>query len=380
MLLMLREELICLLILIFILGYYVMNKVNDKNNVFLRLLCYALTHVLFDMITFITVNSRDVVPSALNWLLHNLFFVSGILFIYESYNYILEQAGVYIQKRNLRYAGYIPLLIYAVCTLFLPIEYVEGNGTSYSFGPLVFVAYGLFILYGLINIVLLFLYHHRMEPRVRRVLIPMILLLFAEILAQALIPELLMTGAAITFVCIGIFVTLDHPDRHFRQQALWDFLTHLKNRNSYGKDLEQYKCKYANAKKEYRIGFVMADINGLKYVNDNFGHMEGDKLIVAASDVLKASLKSAEGIYRIGGDEFAAIYFLPEDEKVLHEMEQVKKMCSEIEIAGLPLGIALGYSAGRIVDTVQEICEKADQKMYEDKARMKGRRIGERRS
>ncbi len=375
MLLILREEIICAIILSFIIMYYLMNKVGDKKSLFPKMMCYALVHVIFDIITVITVNNQDIVPESVNWVLHVLFYASGILFIFELYNYIIDWAGLYRHRRILRYIGCAPLVVFGVSLFFLKIEYVEGNGTNYSYGSLVFVAYGLFILYGVLNIVFLLIYSSRIEPRTKKALVPMIIVMFVAIVAQAIVPELLMTGAAITFVCIGMFVSLDNPDRRFKEQALWDFLTKLKNRNSYDKDMEKYIHKYANRRRPYQIGFLVADMNGLKKINDNYGHIEGDKLLVAAANILKLNLESAENVYRLGGDEFVAIYILPDDKIVASEIRKVKEMCTKTKVAEIPLSMAIGYSAGMVDERVQDIFDAADQIMYEDKMRMKGERL-----
>lgn len=81
MLLILREEIICAIILIFLTFYYSINKVKDKGMLFLRISCVGLLHVLLDMTTVITVNNLDTVPRLLNDALHIAFYLSGILFI-----------------------------------------------------------------------------------------------------------------------------------------------------------------------------------------------------------------------------------------------------------------------------------------------------------
>ena len=64
-----REEVVCLLVLIFLIGYHSIYKSNDENNdgkSFLKIAFYALGHVILDIITVVTVNNLDVVPKAVN--------------------------------------------------------------------------------------------------------------------------------------------------------------------------------------------------------------------------------------------------------------------------------------------------------------------------
>lgn len=369
MLLILREEIICAVILTFLIFYYSINKVKDKEMLFLKICSFGLLHVIFDIITVITVNNPAIVPDYVNRLMHICFYISGILFIQGFYNYIIHLTALYKHMRTLKALGYIPLMLFIILLIFLPMEYVEGNGTNYSFGPLAFAGYGIFMVYCLACMLMLIGTRNRLETKVKWALIPMIMVMAASVIMQALIPELLMTGGGITFVCLGMFVALDNPDKDFKKQALWDFLTGLKNRNCYDRDLNKYI--HSNAYSKNRIGFVAADMNYLKNVNDTFGHAEGDKLICAAADILKEHLKSAESVYRIGGDEFVAIYISPSDASVSNEIAKVKSACLASSGYAVPFRIALGYSSGLIGENIDTIFQEADDLMYKDKTEMK---------
>jgi len=371
MLLLLREEIICAIVLIFLIFYYSLNKIKDRENFFLKLACAALLHVIFDIVTVITVNSLDTVPELLNRALHICFYISGILFIQCFYNYVIHLTMRYKYMRILKRIAYIPLLLFIVLLLFLPMEYVEGSGTNYSFGPLIFVGYGIFTVYCVVCMTMLLAARKKLDRKVRHALIPMILAMFTAILLQALIPELLMTGAGVTFVCIGMFVALDNPDKDFKKQALWDFLTGLKNRNCYNRDLEKYIHRFNHKNADKRIGFIVADMNYLKTVNDNYGHAEGDRLITAAAETLQSNLKSAQDVYRLGGDEFVAIYLSPDDAAVQAEIENVQAACSKATGFMVPLSIAIGYASGVIDEHTADIFKSADQRMYEHKASMR---------
>ncbi len=371
MLLILREEIICLTILIFLIFYYSMNKVQDKETPFLRLVYFALAHVAFDIITVITVNHLDTVPDPVNRLMHICFYISGILFVMGFYQYILRFSVLDKYSTILTRIGYMPLILLILLLLFLPMEYVVGNGTNYSYGPLAFIGYGIFIVYCTTCMAILLTSHNKLTQKVKWALIPMIIMMFAAVILQAIIPELLMTGAGVTFVCIGMFVALDNPDKDFKEQALWDFLTGLKNRNCYNRDLAKYTGQKSRRNTHPHIGFLVADMNYLKTVNDNYGHAEGDKLIAAAAEVLRSHLKSAKNVYRLGGDEFVAIYLSPNDNVVSAEIDKVRTTCLNTSGYVVPLRIAMGYASGANDENYHDIFEKADQRMYEHKIRMK---------
>lgn len=79
-----------------------------------------------------------------------------------------------------------------------------------------------------------------------------------------------------------------------------DLLTGLKNRNQYIKCLEAY-----NGRTVESIGIIYVDINGLKAVNDRYGHKAGDALIVRTAQILREHM--GEQVFRIGGDEFVVL-------------------------------------------------------------------------
>ena len=373
MLLVLREEIVCIIILAFLIFYYSINKVKDKEKPFLLVVSFALLHVIFDMATVITVNRLDVVPYVVNELLHVGFYITGILFIIGFCNYVMRVAGMDLMSGRGKYIVYAPLAFFVMLMMYLPMQYVEGNGTNYSYGPLAFVGYGLFVIYCVACLVVLVVMRSRLEKRVKRALIPLIIVMFVAVVMQALVPELLMTGGNVTIICLGMFVALDNPDKDFMEQALWDFPTGLKNRNCYNRDVEKYVQRFSGKKRKdsHLMGFVVADLNFLKKTNDEYGHGAGDALISAAASVLRENLKYAENVYRIGGDEFAAIYLDVPEKKLREDVQRVKLAADKATGLAVPLKIAMGYAVGAVDGDVEAVFAEADRLMYEDKGVMK---------
>ncbi len=367
--LIIREEIVCILVLVFLICYKAFYREKGSDNTFLRVASFALGHVIFDMTTVITVNNLDTVPYMVNKVLHILFYYFGMLFIMEFYNYVVKLTMPHNMLKRLRIIGYIPLAVFAVLTFILPIEYVEGNGTNYSYGPLLISGYAIFAVYSVVCLVLAILKSGRLDRKVKLGVLPTTVLMFVVIAVQAVIPELLMTGAGVTVVCIGLFVTLNDPVKAFMEQAYWDSATGVRNKNGFEKQLSYMEKKYAE--KRVKIGFIIGDMNGLKVINDNYGHAEGDKLIKAAATALLENLRSAYGVYRIGGDEFAVIYVSPDDEAVQAEIERVRAACDRYKDSPIPLSIAMGYASGEFSPHYMDIYNEADGIMYEDKQAIK---------
>lgn len=98
----------------------------------------------------------------------------------------------------------------------------------------------------------------------------------------------------------------------------YDAMTDLLNRNSF----EKYIVS-AQMKKKY--GLIVIDIDGLKFINDAFGHIMGDKAIKFTASKLKEQFASSSEIFRIGGDEYTVISDILEYDLLEHKIESVKK-------------------------------------------------------
>lgn len=367
--LIIREEIVCILVLIFLICYKMIYSSKGGDRSFIRVAFYALGHVVLDLITVITVNNQDVVPYMANKVLHILFYYFSMLFTVAFYNYVVKLTMPHNMIKRLRIIGYIPLAVFVVLSFVLPIQYIAGHGTCYSYGPLAFAGYGIFMVYCITCIVMAIVKRNSLDLKVRLAVLPTTLLMLIMVVVQAIIPELLMTGAGVTVVCIGLFVTVNDPVGAYKEQAYWDTATGAKNKNGFQKQLAAMEKKYSG--KKVRVGFIIGDMNGLKVINDNYGHAEGDKLIKAAAAVLLENLRSAYGVYRIGGDEFAAIYIAPNDETVKAEIENVHSACESYKDSPIMLSIAIGYASGEYSAEYMDIYNEADGIMYENKQAIK---------
>lgn len=152
-----------------------------------------------------------------------------------------------------------------------------------------------------------------------------------------------------------------------------DVLTGMKNRNTYEVDLSNY-----NARGHLEnMGVIVADVNGLKEVNDRLGHDMGDKYICLVSKaILETKTKNMVG-YRTGGDEF--IIFSPNETE--QGLQDFVKTCTEKVEANrfdnMRCSVACGYvlfDPQRDKD-LHESVKRADKLMYKEKEKQKKSRI-----
>ena len=143
-----------------------------------------------------------------------------------------------------------------------------------------------------------------------------------------------------------------------------DMLTSLKNRNYLN-----YNMKIWNESKKYPQAIIIIDLNNVKYVNDNYGHEQGDKLIVSAASVLiNTQLENSE-IIRSDGNEFL-IYLVGYSEQQISTY--TKKLTKEFKNLHYGFGAAVGYSM--IMDeikTIDDAINEATLEMRKDKEEYK---------
>ncbi|BCR35902.1 MASE3 domain-containing protein [Mariniplasma anaerobium] len=168
---------------------------------------------------------------------------------------------------------------------------------------------------------------------------------------------------------VAMSVAIDITDRIAEENKIiymstHDYLTDLYNRRFFS---EQYKKM--DHIDFYPLGVMMLDINGLKIINDAFGHKSGDSALKKVANILKSSFRKSDIIARLGGDEFAVI--LPNITAPELELlkDSLKNKLSNEKIENIVLSVATGYeikNSGVIMDA-DEILKFAENHMYRHK-------------
>ena len=371
-LLIIREEIVCLIILLFLLLNAHFYRMGKDSAGFVRLTVFAVGHVVFDIVTAITVNNRDALPEWLNVIFHVTFYIFAVLFAYEFFCCTAENALTKSVARRVRRLALVPGVLFVLLLPLLPIEYVTGAGTEYSSGPAVYAGYGLTMLYFVGSIVVLLCNHKKIEPHVKTALYPMLLMIIAAELIQIAVPELLFTGGVVTIISVGFFFSLENPAAVFQQKVQIDALTGVKSRHGYEDDIAAIERSYSPTGKDVYCA-VFCDINRLRAVNNLYGHAEGDAYISSIAQFLQQELCNAENIYRMGGDEFLAMYKNCPESTVGKELEAVHHRCEALtEEKGYEADVAMGYAiSGEQFRSIRDVLKVADYRMYQNKAEIK---------
>ena len=110
------------------------------------------------------------------------------------------------------------------------------------------------------------------------------------------------------------------------------------------------------------VGVIFADLNGLKGVNDNEGHVAGDRLLKDAAAALREVFSENE-IFRAGGDEFSIIVSGVTEEELAKKIQEVRDVSKKYE----KVSFALGGSVQTEKKNIRAALRKADENMYGDK-------------
>ncbi|MBP5200169.1 MAG: diguanylate cyclase [Schwartzia sp.] len=146
-----------------------------------------------------------------------------------------------------------------------------------------------------------------------------------------------------------------------------DELTGLFNRRYY-QEYFPTVCKPEN----FPIAFIAADCNGLKKINDTYGHLVGDEYIRMSAVLLRMELPDHSGIFRMGGDEFLVVLPNTDETAAQRLIDNMKQKSSLFQIREQKLSIAFGFSILRTeTDDVNACIDAADQNMYENKNKEK---------
>lgn len=157
---------------------------------------------------------------------------------------------------------------------------------------------------------------------------------------------------AVSYI-IGAKVTSDY----FQRINSFDELTGVHNRNAMLSKKDEIQHMDSS------IGIVFADMNGLKRVNDEMGHEEGDKFIQSTANILM-DIYDKENIFRSGGDEFMVL--LPGITESRFEALR-QELTRRLDEDGVP-EVAVGFSWTETMDDIDSTITEADRLMYHDKA------------
>lgn len=157
-------------------------------------------------------------------------------------------------------------------------------------------------------------------------------------------------------------IELEKANGKLQYNSSHDALTGLYNRGFLEQEIRRVNVE--------TVGIIICDVDGLKMINDSFGHSVGDELLKTLADILESLFKNNGLVARMGGDEFAVLLKTDSQSALELECQRIREAINVYnnENPAVPLSVSVGSSfSGYEHNDVKELFMTADDKMYREK-------------
>ena len=195
----------------------------------------------------------------------------------------------------------------------------------------------------------------------------------------SLIPALVMhmeyleiASLLVTLVLNNIFSFIFARNMHLHHQELElqatrDSLTGAANRRLFDEKIRE--CLVLNKRYPESTVLIMLDIDHFKSINDEFGHVRGDEVLIALVDLLRSRLRESDGFFRIGGEEFAILLQRIAPEVAVKVAEDIRLLVEKSQLLPtMNVTVSLGLAPCRETDSSRSWVERADRALYQAKS------------
>jgi diguanylate cyclase (GGDEF)-like protein/PAS domain S-box-containing protein len=170
-------------------------------------------------------------------------------------------------------------------------------------------------------------------------------------------------GKKMLFSIINDITERSQAEKTIKHLAYFDSLTALPNRKMFSDKLNHaiFKAKENNLK----FALLYIDLDYFKDVNDSFGHLIGDQLLIKVAERLKKNLRKDSKIFRLGGDEFAIIMPNTNHKEVENRVKDMIESCKNYNVKAVKLSVSFGFKT-KVDSSVafDEVYKSAEDSMY----------------
>jgi diguanylate cyclase (GGDEF)-like protein len=149
-----------------------------------------------------------------------------------------------------------------------------------------------------------------------------------------------------------------------------DSLVPLPNRRGFTRQLERTIARTNRYGDKSALLFV--DVDGLKMINDSFGHHAGDAALIHVAGLLLAGVRGSDFVARFGGDEFAVVLEHADEEQAVETAGRLANSIADTNLVhdeqAIPVSAAIGVTTIMPGDTPESVLLRADRAMYDEKS------------
>jgi diguanylate cyclase (GGDEF)-like protein/PAS domain S-box-containing protein len=168
---------------------------------------------------------------------------------------------------------------------------------------------------------------------------------------------------------IGVYgIYEDITERKRLERELEFYSYHDQLTGLYNRRFMEEELRLANSEGNLPISIVVADVNGLKLINDSLGHLMGDKLLVKVAQVLEHGCRPQDIIARMGGDEF--IVLMPDTDHVEAKkvVANIRETAAKEVVSSLEISVSMGWATkGSASEDIMKVLKNAEDHMYKKK-------------
>lgn len=159
-----------------------------------------------------------------------------------------------------------------------------------------------------------------------------------------------------------------------RGQMLRDPLTNAYNRNVLEFLEKELNLSYIHG---YQISIIMFDIDNFKSINDNYGHLVGDKVLVEFANLIKGHIRTSDYLIRFGGEEFLLALINASKSQAFNKAELIRKELEKLSIDGIKVTTSAGVVSpeDRVERNLEDLIKVADSALYEAKRTGKNKTV-----
>ena len=180
---------------------------------------------------------------------------------------------------------------------------------------------------------------------------------------DVVLTKIILNGKILIHVLSRDITDRKRMEEKLQEMSYHDQLTRLYNRRYFEEELNRI-----DVRRNLPLTVMMADVNGLKLINDTFGHPVGDQLLIKVARIIEAGCRADDIISRVGGDEFAVLLPQTGFEEAKNIVERINYYAAKEHVGSLDISISFGWGTKMDAEeSMHEILKRAEDNMYKKK-------------